>query len=310
MFAAGDKAGRGFMDNTLYRTMTALLWLALPLTGLQYWRVWDQLPARMATHFAASGEANGWMSRETSLIFSLGLVGLLLLTFTWVLGRVRKPDVLAWSLLAMLFVVMGVMCSVNAMVLNHNLHGSPVNVVPVLVIVFLAAFVLIGIALGAKRGTGLPEDHALAEEVHAGRLWALGFAFLTAIEIAVMLAIPMRGLRFVLALPVLLLLGVTALAWSGFHYRFTTHGVEISTLGFRLRSIPVQAIKAYTVGGWNPLSGYGIRGLGERRAYVWGNRGVRIELNDGEVFLGHAEPERIMNDLNVIRQTQKARERT
>jgi hypothetical protein len=288
------------MDNKLYRTMTALLWLALPLTGLQYWRVWNQLPAGMATRFGASGEANGWMTRETSLIFSLVLVSFPLLIFTWVLGRVRRPDVLAWSLVAMLFVVMGVLCSVNASVLNYNLYGHPVNVVPVVVIVFVAALVLTGMALGTKRGTGLPQDPALAEKGHAGRLWALGFALLTALEIVLMLTIPVRGLRFVLALPVLLLLGVTALAWSGFHYRFTAHGIEISTLGFRLRSIPLQAIKAYTVDGWNPLGGYGIRGIGERRAYVWGNRGVRIELTDGEVFLGHDQPEKIVQDLNLM----------
>jgi hypothetical protein len=100
------------------------------------------------------------------------------------------------------------------------------------------------------------------------------------------------------------------LAWSGFHYRFTSHGVEISTLGFRLRSIPLQSIKAYAVAPWNPLYGYGVRGTGERRAYVWGNTGVRIMLADGEVFLGHAEPEKIMNDLNAIRQIQKACENT
>jgi hypothetical protein len=57
------------MDNKLYRAMTLLLWLALPLTGLQYGLVWDQLPARMATHFGASGQANGWMSRQASMIF-------------------------------------------------------------------------------------------------------------------------------------------------------------------------------------------------------------------------------------------------
>ena len=38
------------------------------------------------------------------------------------------------------------------------------------------------------------------------------------------------------------------------------------------------------------MGGYGIRGIGERRAYVWGNTGVRIMLSDGEVFLGHHEP--------------------
>ena len=114
--------------------------------------------------------------------------------------------------------------------------------------------------------------------------------------------IPLGGLRWVMALPALLLLGAAALAWSGFHYRFTDHGVEISTLGFRLRSIPLENIKAYAVAPWNPMGGYGIRGIGERRAYVWGNTGVRIMLSDGEVFLGHREPEKIMQDLNLIRQ--------
>ena len=136
------------------------------------------------------------------------------------------------------------------------------------------------------------------------------FAIFTAIELGVIAVIPLPGLRLVMALPALLLLGVTALAWSGFHYRFTSQGVEISTLGFRLRSIPLQNIKGYAIAPWSPMGGYGVRGIGEKRAYVWGNTGVRIMLTDGEVLLGHAEPEKIMNDLNAIRQTQKARERT
>jgi hypothetical protein len=36
---------------------------------------------------------------------------------------------------------------------------------------------------------------------------------------------------------------------------------------------------------------------------VWGNKGVRIMLSDGEVFLGHREPERIIHDLDFIRQS-------
>ena len=98
----------------------------------------------MATHFGAAGQPNGWMTRETSLIFSLVLLVFLLVTFTWVLTRVRKPDALAWSLLAMLYVVMGVLFSVNAAVLNYNLYGRPLNIVPAMAVVFLAAFVVIG----------------------------------------------------------------------------------------------------------------------------------------------------------------------
>ncbi len=278
------------MDSKFYRTMTALLWLALPLTAFQFWTVWNQLPGRMASHFGATGQPNGWMSRETLVIFSLVLLTFLLATFTWALTRVRKPDALAWSLLAMFYVVIGVLVSVNSAVLKFNLYGHPLNILPEFVIVFVAAFVVIGVAFGAKRGAVLPVPTAAveAEEVHASSLWALVFAIFTAIELGVIAVIPLPGLRLVMALPALLLLGVTALAWSGFHYRFTSQGVEISTLGFRLRSIPLQNIKAYAVAPWNPMGGYGIRGIGEKRAYVWGNTGVRIMLSDGEVFLGHA----------------------
>ena len=101
------------MDSKLYRALTAMLWLALPLTALQYWSVWDQLPGRMATHFGVAGQPNGWMTRETALIFAMVVTTLVLASLTWTLTRVRKPDVLAWSLLAMLYVVMGALFSVN-----------------------------------------------------------------------------------------------------------------------------------------------------------------------------------------------------
>lgn len=304
------------MDSKSYRTITALLWLALPVIDLQYWMVWDQLPVRIASHFGPTGQPNGWMTRETSVIFSLVLVAFLLATFTWALTRIRKPDALAWSLLAMFYVVFGVLVSVTSSVLDYNIHGRPLNIVPEMVVTFLAAFAVIAVALSAKRGTELPRHAAIShaeagtEEVHASSLWAIVFAAMTAVELSVVAIIPVGGLRLVMILPALLLLGVTALAWSGFHYRFSSHGVEISTLGFRLRSIPLENIRAYAVAPWNPMGGYGVRGIGERRAYVWCNTGVRIMLSDGEVFLGHQNPERIMNDLNAIRQSQKARENT
>jgi len=304
------------MDSKAYRTITALLWLALPVIGLQYWMSWDQLPVRIASHFGPTGQPNGWMTRETSVIFSLVLVASLLATFTWALTRIRKPDALAWSLLAMFYVVVGVLVSVTSSVLDYNIHGRPLNIVPEMVVTFLAAFAVIAVALSAKRGPELPRHAAISpaeagtEEVHASSLWAIVFAAMTAAELSVVAIIPVGGLRLVMILPALLLLGVTALAWSGFHYHFSSHGVEISTLGFRLRSIPLENIRAYAVAPWNPMGGYGIRGIGERRAYVWCNTGVRIMLSDGEVFLGHQNPEKIMNDLNAIRQNQKARENT
>ena len=234
------------------------------------------------------------------------------MALTWALTRVRKPDVLAWSLLAMLYVVMGALFSVNVAVLNYNLHGRPLNIVPALAVVFIAAIAVTVIALASKRGVELPRHADVVEgrRSSGSLLWASVFAVLTAVEVGVIAVIPLGGLRWVMALPALLLLAAAALAWGGFHYRFSGHGVEISTLGFRLRSIPLENIKAYAIAPWNPMGGYGIRGIGERRAYVWGNTGVRLMLSDGEVFLGHREPEKIMQDLNLIRQDQKARENT
>ena len=277
------------MDSKLYRALTAMLWLALPLTALQYWSVWDQLPGRMATHFGVAGQPNGWMTRETSLIFAMVVTTLVLVALTWTLTRVRKPDVLAWSLLAMLYVVMGALFSVNVAMLNYNLHGGALNLLPTLAVVFVAAIAVTVIALVSRRGAELPRhaDVVEAEEVHGSLLWASVFTVLTAVEVGVIAVIPLSGLRWVMALPALFCWGAAALAWSGFHYRFTGHGVEISTLGFRLRSIPLANIRAYAVAPWNPMGGYGIRGIGERRAYVWGNTGVRMMLSDGEVFLGH-----------------------
>lgn len=300
------------MDSKLYRALTAMLWLAVPLTAWQYWSVWEQLPSRMATHFGGTGQPNGWMPRETWLVFAMVVSTLVLGALTWALTRVRKPDVLAWSLLAMLYVVVGALFSINMAVLNYNLHGRPLNIVPALAVVFIGAIAVSAIALVSKRGVALPRqaDVVKAEEVHGSMLWASVFTVLTVVEVGVIAVVPLGGLRWVMALPALLLLAAAALAWGGFRYRFSGRGVEISTLGFRLRSIPLENIKAYAIAPWNPMGGYGIRGIGERRAYVWGNTGVRLMLSDGEVFLGHGEPERIMQDLNLIRQGQKARENT
>ena len=167
---------------------------------------------------------------------------------------------------------------------------------------FAAIFVVVIVAFSSKRGQNLPMGNVLAEEVHPGRLWALVFFLPATVELAVIYAIPNFGLRLALGLGALVLLIAGVMAWSGFHYLFTSTGVEIRTVGFRLRSIPVEQIKQYAADSWNRKGGYGIRGLGERRAYVWGNRGVRITTSDGEVFLGHSNPDRIIHDLDVIKQ--------
>ena len=293
------------MNRTWWKFGIGLLWLGLPLIAFRYWMVWDRLPANMATHFNVANQPNGWMTPEGSMYFVLGLYLFMAILFTaimTVIYKVHAPDAAAWAVLGLFYVILGVLYYGNEAVLAYNLDGTPVQLLPLIAPVFVAIFVAIVITLTSKRGGSLPVGTVLAEEVHAGRVFALILFLPVAIELAVIYAIPNTGLRITFALVAVILLAAGAMAWNGFTYVFTSSGVEIRTLGFRLRSIPAQQIKEYASGQWNIIGGYGVRGIGERRAYVWGNRGVRIKTETGEVFLGHKNPDQIIHDLDAVKQ--------
>lgn len=293
------------MNRTWWKVSIVLLWLGLPLIAFRYWLVWDHLPARMATHFNAANQPNGWMTREGSLIFVLVLYLFMVTLFTAIMFFVRNvhaPEAAAWAVMGLFYVVLGILFYGNESVLRYNLAGTPIQLVYMVAPVFIAIFAVIVITFTSKRGQSLPAGNILAQEVHPGRPFALLLLLPAVIELAVIYAIPNTGLRLTLGLAAIVFLFVGAMAWNGFTYLFSSTGVEIRTLGFRLRSIPVEQIKEYAPDRWSLVGGYGVRGLGERRAYVWGNRGVRIKTSDGEVFLGHSNPDRIVHDLDVIKQ--------
>jgi hypothetical protein len=140
----------------------------------------------------------------------------------------------------------------------------------------------------------------LAEETHAGRVWAL---IILAALIGPAISLNMARTTVVVwaaALVGVIALGAGAMAWSGFEYRFLRHGVEISMLGFHLRSIPRQSIMSYAIEPWAFFRGYGIRGIGKTRAYVWCNKVVHIKTTNGDIFLGHEDPQRIVRDLDMV----------
>jgi len=115
--------------------------------------------------------------------------------------------------------------------------------------------------------------------------------------------VPAPAIRISMVLVGLIGLAAIAAAWNGFQYRFLVHGMEIRALGFRLRSIPRQQIQSYTVESWSALRGYGIRGVGSTRAYVWGNKVVHIKTSNGDVYLGHSDPAQIVRDLDMVTQS-------
>ena len=146
------------------------------------------------------------------------------------------------------------------------------------------------------------QSDVLAEETHSGRVWVLPL-LLALIGPAISLSLARTRTTVVVGAAILaglVALGVGAMAWSGFQYRFLQHAVEIRMLGFRLRSIPKQSIVSYSIEPWSLARGYGIRGIGSTRAYVWCNKVVHIKTSNGEIFLGHNDPERIVQDLNMV----------
>ncbi|HMD17855.1 MAG TPA: hypothetical protein VKH18_14410 [Terriglobales bacterium] len=144
------------------------------------------------------------------------------------------------------------------------------------------------------------QSDVLAEEAHTGRAWSLIILLALLGPMIGVALVPSPGGRWAVVLIGVVAIGVFAMSWSGFRYRFLRHGVEIRMLGFRLRSIPKQSIVSYSIEPWNLIRGYGIRGIGSTRAYVWCNQVVHIKTSTGDIFLGHNNPARIVRDLDMV----------
>jgi hypothetical protein len=295
------------MSRATYKTLAWLLWLAPAAIALRYWQVWDQLPERVASHFDASGRANGWMPRLTSAEWTLGFLCGLAALFTVVLyfGQ-RKYELakLSWVLLAFFHAEIWTIAYGLNSTIDYSLYGTPIAILPLFAVTLVGITIVTTFALAEKRGMALSRSELLAEEVHAGKQWSIvllvpviGFAWVS-------LVMPNSVARLTLVAAGAVMAGAVAMAWDGFHCYFSRRGVEIRTLGFRLKSIPLMQIKSYTIDDWSPIGGYGIRGIGNCKAYVWGKTGVRVQMYDGEVFLGHSDPERIVHDLNVMKSHQ------
>src|ERR1700686_390404 len=148
-----------------------------------------------------------------------------------------------------------------------------------------------------------PSSALLAEETHSGRWFAVAILLATAGAFAAFLLVQAASGRpplGVIVLPCVLSIGAGAVAWSGFRYRFRSDGVEIRMLGLPLSFLPKEVIVSYTIEPWSLIRGYGVRGIGRMRAYVWCNKVVHIKTSTGDIFLGHADPERIVRDLDMV----------
>jgi hypothetical protein len=113
------------MDRKLFLAAVGLAWLALPLTALNYSRAWDRLPMRIAVHFDANWQPNGWTTREGSRTLALGMTAFLLVVFTiasYAARRAAPSSLATWALVAVFYVVLGVVYHVNAWIVERNLE--------------------------------------------------------------------------------------------------------------------------------------------------------------------------------------------
>jgi hypothetical protein len=116
------------MNRRWYKTLVALMWLALPITAVDYSGNWDRLPVRMAVHFDANWQPNGYTSREGALELGLGVMVFMLVVSTigLLIAHALKPAA-AWPLLMVFYVTIGFVWFGNRSIIRWNLNPPPAN---------------------------------------------------------------------------------------------------------------------------------------------------------------------------------------
>jgi hypothetical protein len=121
------------MNRGWQKALIGLMWLALVSTALNYWHAWDQLPARMAVHFDANWQPNGYTSREGAVMLGLGIMAVMLVLFTvaGLIAHTMKPTAFC-PILVVSYVVLGLCWYGNHSIVKFNVnsiapHPPPVN---------------------------------------------------------------------------------------------------------------------------------------------------------------------------------------
>ena len=113
------------MNRSWHKLAILVMWLALPSSAWAYWHVWDQLPARMAVHFGANWQPNGYTTREGAPKLGLGILIVLLVLFTvatLVISYLKPPAV--WPALLISYVVVGFCWYGNYSIVKFNLNAQ------------------------------------------------------------------------------------------------------------------------------------------------------------------------------------------
>jgi hypothetical protein len=116
------------MHGGAYNTAVLLMWLALPTSAWEYRRTWNQLPPRMAIHFDANWDPNGYTSREGALELGLGIMVVMLVMFTLatlIIHTLKRAAGLPALLIA--YMVLGFCWYGNHTIIKFNLNAQPAH---------------------------------------------------------------------------------------------------------------------------------------------------------------------------------------
>jgi len=113
------------MNRNWQKWAILAMWLALPTSAWNYWHVWDRLPARMAVHFDANWQPNGFTTREGALQLGLGILVVMLVVFTVTTLAVLylKPQAIA-PVLLISYVAVGFCWYGNYSIVKFNLNAQ------------------------------------------------------------------------------------------------------------------------------------------------------------------------------------------
>lgn len=293
--------------SSLFRWLIAVPWVMLPLLAWHIASMRTVLPREMATHFDAHGRPNGWESPAQFAIFGLTFLFFELSIMSFAMVRTFRVQSLWRSLPVIAYLAVGISFTMFWQVLDHAAYGQPMTqvwptpaIVPVVALLFAVTAICSVKSEDSSKAYG---PHILIAEEHHRSLLQLLFV-VPGIGIGIYLSISNPGpLRYMGIFLLAVMSWVAVAVLEGFRYLVRTDGLQIKGFLLPLRFVPRSAIRSYRADRWKGL-GYGIRVTSAGTAYIWGGRDVvNIATDTGDIMLGHAQPERLIRDLDRMMQT-------
>lgn len=282
-------------------------WLGLVIMLAEIAAYFPQLPAIVASHFNAAGVANGWAPKQQFFSVVVPIAAMFLAIFTFLASRFPQISGLGWLVLICEYWGAGLFVMLTHATLRYNLGQAKTLDFPILTwsLIMFGALIIgeVGRIHNLRKRANAGQGSLIAEHRHGSPTIAFLFALIGVVAIAVPNALNAVGVaRTVPSLVGVLILGCAIWAYSGFVYRLTTAGLEIRMFGMPIRFIPSSDIDSVQARSCNPLTdfgGWGIRGLGNMRAYIWGGtRCVAIHTRNGEkIYLGLAESDQLAREI-------------